>query len=76
MTTTPDKELAMTENLAIRGTTEHYTVFVTGEANRPLFWIKPNGESWVAENVTEAARVFVDAVSKMIAAPSASTDAL
>jgi hypothetical protein len=52
----------------IKGSAVVYTIHVRGEGGEPLFWIKPNGESWVAENVTEAARVFVNAVAEMVGA--------
>lgn len=45
-----------------------YTIHVHGEGGKPLFWIKSSGESWVAENVTEAACVFVKAVAEMVGA--------
>jgi hypothetical protein len=52
--------------ITIKAEPVQYTIYVRGDGDKPLFWIKPNGESWVDENVTEAARVFVEALAEMI----------
>lgn len=53
-------------NAPIISGTRDYTIYVSGEQNQCLFWIRPNGEAFVADNVDDAARVFVDAVAPLI----------